>query len=431
MNDEIKAAQNAVEKAIHDFRQANDEALNMKADKGYVDTLLQEKVDKLNADIDAAMDELKRRQSDLEAKWDQQQVIGESRKAGKVGVYAAEFSKLLTAEHGRNVVVSAEDFKTYKDAFFDEYLRRGDAMRPDAAAALQVGSDPEGGYWVPIDTTGRMVERIIETSPIRRIAAVETISTDSLKGSADLDEAGSGWVGETETRSETTTPDTGEWEIFVREQYAMPKVTQKWLDDAIANREAWLIRKVSDKFSRTENTAFVSGNGEKKPRGFLTYNHGVPSATGWNVIERIPTGASGAFQNGDVLIDTVYKLKSQYREGANWVMSRATLGSVRKLKDGQNNYIWQPDFTQLQASRLLGFPVTEAEDMPAIAANSLSIAFGNFQEAYQIVDRMGIRILRDPYTTKGYVKFYATKRVGGDVVNFEAIKLIRFATAAS
>jgi HK97 family phage major capsid protein len=181
-----------------------------------------------------------------------------------------------------------------------------------------------------------------------------------------------------------------------------------------------------------ENTAFVSGNGNKKPRGFLTYAAGTPSSSTFSVIEQLPTGAAGAFAStnpGDAMINLVYSLKAPYREKAVFMMKRATLAEVRKLKDGQGNYLWQPDFQLKQGGTLLGFNVVEAEDMPAIAANSLSIAFGDFKAGYQIVDRQGIRILRDSFTAKPYVKFYTTKRVGGDVVNFEAIKLLKFAVS--
>jgi HK97 family phage major capsid protein len=328
--------------------------------------------------------------------------------------------------------IDVESYRRYKSAF-GNYLRRSNAGGgPDEQKALSVGSDPDGGFAVHPDMSGRIAQLVLETSPMRQVANVVTIGTDALEGVNDLNDASSGWVGETETRTETTAPKLGEWRIPVNEQYAEPRATQKLLDDAAFDIEGYLAAKIADRLTRMENTAFISGNGVRKPRGILTYPAGVPSASTFSVIEQVPTGAAGAFASsnpGDALINLVYSLKAVYREDACFMMKRATLAEVRKLKDGNQNYLWQPDFQSKEGGTLLGFKVVEAEDMPAIGANSLSIAFGNFRQAYQIVDRQGIRILRDAYTAKPYVKFYTTKRVGGDVVNFEAIKLLKFATS--
>lgn len=326
--------------------------------------------------------------------------------------------------------LDVQTYRLYKGAF-ENYLRRNNAGA-DEAKALSVGSDPDGGFAVPTDMSGRINQLVMETSPLRQVANVVTISSDALEGVNDLSEATSGWTSETEDRTETTSPKLGAWRIPVFEQYAEPRATQKLLDDAMFNVEDYLAGKIADRFARMENSAFINGNGIKKPRGILTYPAGTPNATTFNVIEQLPTGASGAFASsnpGDALINLVYSLKSVYRENAVFMMRRATLAEVRKLKDGQGNYLWQPDFQTQQGGKLLGFNVVEAEDMPAIAAGSLSIAFGDFNAAYQIVDRQGVRILRDAFTAKPYVKFYTTKRVGGDVVNFEAIKLLKFAVS--
>lgn len=331
---------------------------------------------------------------------------------------------------GKDAAVDLDAYRAYKSAL-NTYMRRGpDAITPDVRAALSVGSDPAGGYWVTPDVGGKIVELIYETSPVRQIADVQTIGTDALEGRYDLDEADSGWVGEQGTRSETDTPEVGKWRIEAHEQYAEPKTTQKNLDDSSLDVEGWLARKVADKLSRRENTAFVSGTGVLKPRGFLTYTAGTPSASTFNVIEQVASGASGAFaasDPGDKLIDLVFALKAAYRQNAAFGMSRTTVAEVRKLKDGQDNYLWAPNFSERQGGMLLGYPIVEMEDMPAIAADSLSIVFGDFRAAYQIVDRQGIRVLRDPLTSKGFVKFYTTKRVGGAVVNFEALKIMKFA----
>lgn len=317
-------------------------------------------------------------------------------------------------------------------------FRRGDSrMAPAEQARLQelndirrkalsVDSDPDGGYLVTPTQSQRIIERVWETSAIRSVATVETISTsDSLEGFNDLDEAGAGWVSERQERTETDTPEIGRWRIPVHEIYAEPRATQKVLDDAEWNLEEWLSRKVADKFARTENAAFVNGNGVGKPRGFLTY----PDGTAWMQIERIPTGASGAWTPNAVWA-MVYGIKAAYLPGAVWAMNRAQVHRVRVLRDdiggpGTGQYMWAPGFGS-EPSTLAGYPILDAPDMPTgITDTTMVAAFGNFREAYTIVDRMGIRVLRDPYTLKGFVKFYTTKRVGGDVLNFEALKILR------
>ena len=215
----------------------------------------------------------------------------------------------------------------------------------------------------------------------------------------------------------------------------MPSATQKVLEDAVLDLESWLAMKVADKFARGENAAFVSGNGILKPMGILSYtmSSNPDSSRAWSQWQYVATGTSAGFgttTNGtDKLIDLIYSLKAGYRNNARFFMSRGTVGAVRKLKDGQGNYIWQPALTAGQPSSLMGFPLVEGEDMPAIAADSYSIGFGDFAEAYTIVDRVGTSVLRDPYTTKGSVLFYSRKRTGGGAVNFEAAKFLKFGTS--
>ena len=224
--------------------------------------------------------------------------------------------------------------------------------------------------------------------------------------------------------------------MWGRERYWGQEISKKFLEDANFAVEDWLINKISMRMSRVENTAFVTGVGGARPRGFTTYNHGTPSAATWNVIERFPTGAAGAFAASatatDVFHDIMGGLKTFYLTGAVWMMARATLAAVRKLKDAENRPFFDP--RELAANGrpvLLGHEIVLGEDLPAISANSLSVAFANFREGYQIVDRAGIRLLRDPFTSKPRTLFYTTKRTGGDVTNFEAIKLMRFAVASS
>ena len=214
---------------------------------------------------------------------------------------------------------------------------------------------------------------------MRQVANVVTIGSDALEGINDLNQATSGWIGETTAPTDTDTPNIGAWRIPVHEQYAEPAATQKLLDDAMFDVETYLAGKIADRLSRMENTAFITGNGIMKPRGILTYPAGVPSSSSFSVIEQQVAGASGAFPSsnpGDPLINLVYALKSAYRDKAVFMMTRGTLGAVRKLKDNEGRYLWQPDFQQRQGGTLLGFRVVEAQDMPELAANSLSVAFG-------------------------------------------------------
>jgi HK97 family phage major capsid protein len=302
------------------------------------------------------------------------------------------------------------------------YLRKCDSKGLDALAerkALSVNSNPDGGYFVNADMSGRIASRVFETSPMRAVASVQNISTDALEGYFDIDEPGAGWESETAAPAETTTPKIGKWRIPTHELRARPKATQKLLEDAEVDVEAWLSRKVADKFARTESTAFVLGDGVNKPRGLLTYAAG----TNWGQIEQIASGGVGVI-TGDALLNLIYAVKEFYRGGSRFIMGRLAQGAIRKLKDTQGAYLWQPGLEMGQPSTLLGFPITEFNDMPSIATGALAIGFGNLAESYQIVDRLGISVLRDPYSSKPYVEFYTRKRVGGDVVNFEAVKLM-------
>jgi HK97 family phage major capsid protein len=258
-----------------------------------------------------------------------------------------------------------------------------------------------------------------------------TIGSDRLEGMNDLDEADAGWVGETGTRSDTDTPQVGKYEIPVHEMYAMPRATQKLLDDAAIDVEAWLAGKVADKLARTENAAFVTGNGVSKPRGFTAYTTAATAdgSRTWGQLEHVLSGASGDFaaaDPADKLFDVEAAMKPALLAGARWVTRRSVIAKVRKFKSTDDQYLWQPGLQAGAPASLIGYPITLAEDMPALAEDSLSMALGNFAEGYQIVDRLGVRVLRDPFTAKPYVRFYTTKRTGGAVVNFDAIKFLKF-----
>lgn len=429
MSDEIKQAVSAVEslhRGFEEFKKANDERLAQIEKKGAADVVTEAKLQKIEADLQKAQQIAD--EAVLAAKRQTRVVTDEKGEAIDLDKKAREWADLNARRRGAPLAGSytASDLDAYKAAF-DIFLRKGEeVMAADERKALSVGTDPDGGYVVNPDMSGRIVQKIFESSPMRAYASVQVISTDALEGLFDLNEASSGWVGETATRAETNTPQIGKWRIPVHELYAKPRATQKLLDDASINMEAWLAGKVAEKFARDEAAAFVNGNGVGRPRGFLTYASGTTLP---GQIEQFPTtvngGLAAAPSGGDALLDALYGLKAQYRANASWFMNRAMTAIVRKAKDSEGAYIWQPGIAAGQPATLLGYPVASFEDMPAPATGSLSIAVGDMREAYQIVDRIGIRTLRDPYSAKPYVEFYTTKRVGGDVVNFEAIKLIR------
>jgi HK97 family phage major capsid protein len=339
--------------------------------------------------------------------------------------------------------------KTETKAKFREFMRKGDGKSGHAtldiyeSKALSVNDDTSGGYMVHADLSGRIIKRVFETSPIRAWASIQTISTDALEGMLDANQADFGWVAEAAVRPVTGTPKIGMWRIPTHEMYANPPVTQKLLDDAAWDAEAWLSEKVADRFARGENNAFVLGDGITKPRGFLTYDGVADDASidfvSGTSVGFIKTGVNDAFPavpttgaptaQGNPIIDLVYALKSVYREtpGTAFAMHRTTFAAVRKLQDALGNYIWQPGLAG-QPSTLMGYPVAEFNDMPQLgASNKYAIAFANWKAAYQIVDRVGVRILRDPFTSKPHILFYTTKRTGGDLLNKEAIKLLKFA----
>lgn len=316
--------------------------------------------------------------------------------------------------------VNVDDYKAYEAAFGNSLRREVNFLSQDEQKAMLVGSDPDGGYLVPTSVSSRIITKVYETSPIDELATHETVSTDALEVAIDTDEAGAGWVGETDARPETSTPQVGVQRIPVFEIYAKPKVTQQLLEDAGIDIETWLARKVSEKFARMRALAFISGNGIKKPRGILTYPAGADGVRG-TILQVASGNATGLTPDG--LIKLMFSLKDRYLANANWLMKRGTVASVMLFKDEQGQYIWRPGLQEGQPSMLLGHSIRRADDMPAVAAGALPVAFGDFRAGYTVVDRLGIRVLRDPYSSKPFVEFYTRARVGGDVVDFEAFAL--------
>ena len=440
MNDDLKTIAQTLEdqgKALKAFREANDELLKAKADgKAFGD--LEAKVKTLGDELDK-LDDIKTAIEELQKKANRPQNDSEVKSAADLAEEVKSFNIMLRADFqskGKPAPseVDAKGYTEYKSAFFKVMTGTPlDNLSSDERKAMSAGSDPDGGYLLPPSTVGRMVSKLYEQSTMRQLATEQTISTDKLEGIVDNNEADAGWVSELGTRSDTTTPQVGKYEIGAHEMYAMPKASQKILDDAATNVEAWLAGKVADKFARVEGAGFTTGTGVGQPRGLFSY---TTAATGddsraWGQFEHVVTGANGAFHTtkADPLQDLIGAFKDQYLNGASWLMRRELRTDIRKMKEATSDrYLWEPSLQMGQPDRLLGYPARVDQYVPAKATGSLSLAFGNFAEAYTIVDRMGIRTLRDPYTAKPYVVFYSTKRTGGGAVNFEAVKFLKLST---
>ena len=386
-------------RAFEAFKQANDEL----EEKRGGDVVLQEKLARIDAAIDA-----------------------QARRLDEIALKAVR--PALGAERARNAS-SLE----HKQAF-EAYVRSGDAsnLRALEMKAMSVGSNADGGYLVPPEIETEIGQRLTAISPIRAIAGVRTISGNVYKKPFMTAGPAVGWVGETDARAQTGSPTLDELSFPAMELYAMPAATATLLEDSAVNIDQWLAQEVEQVFAAQEGTAFVSGDGNNKPKGFLAYTAVADASWSWGNIGYVASGAAGAFpasNPSDVLVDLIYAVKAGYRQNASFVMNRKTQSVIRKFKDSTGHYLWQPPAVAGGKASLLSFPVVEAEDMPDIAANSLSIAFGDFRRGYLVVDRAGVSVLRDPYTAKPYVLFYTTKRVGGGVQDFEAIKLMKFAAS--
>ncbi len=316
-------------------------------------------------------------------------------------------------------------------AAFEGYVRRGETrdLRGLEEKALSVGSNTDGGYTVPPEIEAGINRAVRTLSPVRNISGVRQVSTNVYNKPFMTTGPVTGWVGETAARPETGSPQIASLAFQAMELYAMPSATQALLDDSAVNIDQWIADEVRIAFSDQEGTAFVTGDGINKPKGFLSYTKVANASWTWGNTGYLATGVAGGFPAAtptDKLIDITFAVKAGYRANGSFVMNRATQGAIRKFKDNNGNYIWQPPVKAGDAPLLLGYPVAECEDMPTIATDTFSLAFGDFQRGYLIVDRVGVRILRDPYSAKPYVLFYTTKRVGGGIQDFDAIKLLKF-----
>jgi HK97 family phage major capsid protein len=315
-------------------------------------------------------------------------------------------------------------------AAFKAHMRKGDKAPADIQAAMQKGTDADGGYLAPIEWDRTIGEKLKRISPMRQESRVITISVAGFKKYFGDRNVGSGWVGETASRPATTTPQIGIVEFTPGELYANPAITQQLLDDAAVDLEQWLGSEVDTEFNRQEGIAFLAGDGVNKPYGVLTYVTGAANAARhpYGAIKALGSQAAAAF-TGDGLLDVMYDLPSEFAANAKWHMNRLSIGSARKLKDGQGNYLWQPSYASGQPQTLAGAPVVEYPDMPLVAAGNIAALFGDMEATYLVIDRVGIRILRDPYTNKPFVHFYTTKRVGGGVHNPEPMRAVKIQAA--
>lgn len=334
-------------------------------------------------------------------------------------------------------LLQGADYSQYKTAF-GKYTRFGlDALSMDERKYMQVGSDSDGGFLVTSEFLKEIIRVESNNSVMRRVARIIPMGRGELEVPASLTRPETGWVGETATRSDTDNPSLGKHHFVAKEIYAQPKATQKLLDDSEFDIESFLGEEVGLAFAEAEDLAFISGDGIATPRGFTTYDTAATAdaTRAWGVVQHIATGQAGAWPTTDALIydklvDVTTSLRPRYRKNARWIMGTEAINKLRKMKTATTlEPLWQPSLTELEPDRLLGYPVVEAEQMPAVGANSLSVAFGDFRRAYWILDRTGVRLLRDPYTDKPFVKFYTTKRVTGGVADSHAIKLLKFAAA--
>ena len=324
----------------------------------------------------------------------------------------------------------------HRAAFTDRYLRKGleTGLASLEAKSLNMATPGDGGYAVP-EAIDQLIEtRLRSISPLRAVASVVQVGTANYKKLVATSGFASGWVAETAQRPETATPTFAEIAPPWGELYANPAATQAMLDDAVFDVESWLAGEIALEFAAQEGAAFISGTGTNRPKGFLAYPTAATkdAIRPFGTLQHVATGAAGNFaasDPADKLVDLVHALRPAYRQGAVFLMNSATLARIRKFKDGDGNFLWRPALVEGQPATLLGYPVIEAEDMPDIAADSCAVAFGNFAHGYVIAERTGTRILRDPYSNKPFVHFYATRRVGGAVVNSEAIKLLKFSAS--
>lgn len=418
-NEELKEGFEALQKAVNEMRAKNDAHI-LEQKKGMDDVVRKDELKRIDDAIDAAETKMKAAQTAMEQEilaLKRQPTNGNDTRSPDAIAYSKKFDEWF--RKGTDTGVSAHELRQLEQK------------------ALSVGSDPDGGFTVLPEIDQTITSTVKLVSPFRQYASVRAIGTSALRRMVNVHGTTSRWVGEAEARTETTSPKLVEIETPVHEIMAQPQATQSLLDDSFLNIESWLADEVALEFAQAEGIAFINGDGVKRPRGILTETIVADSTSlTFPQVGYKATGANGAFitkatgnQPADVLLDVVYALKAAYRANGVWLMNRRTAAVVRKLKDAYDNYIWQPGAQAGQPGTLFAYPVADMEDMPDIANNSYSIAFGDWKRAYTIVDRIGTRVLRDPFTNTPFVIFKTTKRVGGKVQMPEAYKVLKFSAS--
>lgn len=419
MTQEIKSIVDGIATAFDEYKKTNDARIDaVKAGQGTAE--LEAKL----ARMDAALDEAKSKQTALEAK------------LNRPGVFAGE-------KQDGEIKEAAE----YRHAFTDWMRAPGDHERQQKAAAAQkqleakqrsmetrstqavTSTNAAGGFALP-EVIERAIARLgVDMSPIRGIATVRTVGSPDYKELFDINGAAFEWVGETDARSQTNTPDLAEVAPSFGMASAKPQASEESLDDLFFNVEDWLVSSAAEAMYAGEGAAFVAGNGTKKPTGILAGPTPVVTADAtraFGTLQYIASGGAAVLPtSADVYLDMVYALRARYRANAQWLTNKLVIASLRKYKDSTGAYLWQPAMTAGQPSTFLGYGITEAEDMPVVGAGNFPLAFGDFREGYLIADRVGTRITRDEITTPGFVKFYVRKRVGGKLRNTQSIKLLK------
>lgn len=395
--DALKELLQKQKKAFESFKNSNDERLEQLEKNGHADPVLEGKVSKANDDIGAIIKQM----AELEAKMNRP-----GRGTGSE---------------------KSQDVLDHEEAF-TKFMRKGieDGLENLELKALNVGTDADGGFAVPEELDRNILTLMKNDSPMRQECMVVSIGAADYKKLVDIGGTTSGWVGETAARPLTATPQLAQLTPYMGEVYANPAATQQMLDDSFFDAEAWLAQAVAEKFAEDEASAFLSGDGTNKPKGILDYASATTadSVRAFGTLQHLATAGAAAI-TGDELITILYSLKKGLRRDAKWMMNSLTMALLRKLKDTDGNYLWQPGLQLDQPATLLGHGIAENEDMPDVATTNVAVMFGNFKRGYMIVDRMGISTLRDPYTNKPYVHFYSTKRVGGMLQDSEAIKLLQ------
>ncbi len=403
--DEITALLDQQGKAFEEFKAANDARLKSIEEKGYAPADLVGKVEAINKDL------------------------------SQLGKDIAEVAKKASRPTNAGGGEVKPEIAEHKSAFRDQFLRKGNDQGLSALErkAYQTGSDVDGGYLVDSDMAAEIDRVASVISTVRGLADVRTIGKASFEFRVKTAGLSARWVGEGEAGGETTNAKYAKVEIYAEEMEAEPWVYNTTLEDADIDLVQDLTEEVGTSFGEAEGVAFVSGNGVKKPRGFLSYDIAANASYAWGGVGYIASGGAGAFaisNPGDNVLDLLHSLKATYRNGATLLMADTTLAALRKIKDGSGNfYLFNPDPTGEFSGLVLGKPVVVDDNMPIIAANSYSIAYANWKRAYRIIDRRGITLIRDNLTAKGTTKFNFRKRVGGGIRNFEAIKLMKFAAS--